>query len=334
MPITPLSPPPFIAQSPATPAKKQPDARPHVSPPLRNPAPSEPANREPLSAPSGAEPSAEAQEKIDRISTLLERSHLIQMMSTPNARGTREDLKEIRELLSEDSLRTLTSDSVELMKLKRDIGQGLSEKNLRNLQREAAVGPNPEQFHHHLSNTDHDVPWRGALQMRAEQRKEDHRINQRSRLCESLCQRLIAIGQPYRPPEPETTPDQRAGTDDKKPENTHGVRPKTAPQVQTVHRERAPGEINPTLKRIDELLSRQSLVNILRAPDSAQSVQSIEELTGLLSEASLNAWNQDTRVQERLKDRVRQVISRENLDTLRREENIAVEPQLQAGAAS
>ena len=336
MSITPLSAPPFIPQLPGNPSKKPSDANP-PSPP-QDQAPHTPPSSENVNAAPDAGPSAEVQAKIDRIFTLLSRDNIIQMMRAPNGWETRQNLKEIGELLSEDSLKTLTSDPKELAKIKHDIGQGLSEKNMRNLQHEAAVGENPEQFHHHLSNTDQDVPWRGAQHMQAEQRKEDHRINQRARLCDPLCKRLVAIGEPYRPPEPETAPatapvepDKGTGADTKKTENTLAPRPKTAPQVQTADNARGAGELHPTLKKIDELISRESLVNILRDPDSAQSKQRVEELTRLLSEESLNAWTRDSSLQEKLKERVRQVISGENLDTLRREEGIAA-PGTSAGA--
>ncbi|WP_254865938.1 hypothetical protein [Pseudomonas fluorescens] len=336
MSITPLSAPPFIPQLPGNSSKKPSDTNP-PSPP-HDQAPRTFAGNEKVNAAPDTGPSAEVQTKIDKISTLLERNNVIQMMSTPNARETRQNLKEIRELLSEDSLKTLTSNPRELAKLKHDIGQGLNEKNMRSLQREAAVGPNPEQFHHHLSNTDQDVPWRGAQQMQAEQRKEDHRINQRARLSDPLCKHLVSIGEPYRPPEPETTPataavepDKGTAADNKKPESTLASGPKSAPQIQTADNAQKPGELHPTLKKIDELISRESLVNILRDPDSAQSLQRVEELKGLLNEESLNAWTRDSSLQEKLKARVRQVISGENLDTLRREAGIAA-PGTSAGA--
>ena len=330
MSITPLSPPPFIAHSSTTHSKRQPEGPLHESPPApRDQAPHLPASNEKTNGTPDAEPSAEVQEKIDRITTLLDRNTLVQMMSAPNSRETTEKLKEFKELLSDKSLKNLTSNEEELAKLKQLIGQLLSEKNIHNLQREAAAGPNPEQLHHHLSNTDKDVPWRGAQHLQAEQRKEDVRIRQRSRLCDPLCKRLIAIGQPYQPLESETPPattpikpDKVAGADPEKPENTPATRPKTA-QVQSTDTPRQPGEPHPTLKRIEELVSRESLINILRNPDSEQSVKRVEELTGLLNEASLNALTRDPTLQQKLKDRVRQVISKENLDTLRREEGIA-----------
>ncbi|HIH0210049.1 TPA: hypothetical protein ACYHGW_002876, partial [Staphylococcus aureus] len=65
--------------------------------------------------------SADAITKMNRINHLLSRDSLIQMLREPDSEQTTQRKTELQELLSEDSLKTLATDPVELAKLKNTI---------------------------------------------------------------------------------------------------------------------------------------------------------------------------------------------------------------------
>ena len=112
------------------PAPKQPPEGPQrdsLNPrkPLHNETPESPLTAE---TPTTSEPSPDVIAKMNRITELLSPDSLIQMMRDPYARNTAQSLKDMRELLSEESLNTLTSDPAEMSRLRDNIGQFLSEK--------------------------------------------------------------------------------------------------------------------------------------------------------------------------------------------------------------
>lgn len=288
---------------------------------------------------------AEARKKLERIAELLTRRNLAPMMSEPYSKQNQLTLNELRTLLSEDSINSLSSDSKELAEMRSKIGGALSDRTIRGLQRETALGPNFGQVAYDSTNLDPHVPWSRLQAMQSEQRKEDIKVRQRILMSDPLAKKLIDIGGPFQPPKTDAKPADTPVEPDKKPsENAtqpeqsvlEKPSPRIAPLAQAPNTPSTTEEVKtePTtpradeahrkLKQIDELMSRDSLIEMLREPGSQESIQRVEKIKALMSEDSLNILSQDMR--DELIDRVRLVLSKENLQTLSNENGIAQAP--------
>lgn len=260
------------------------------------------------------------------IADLLSRDSLIEMMREPYSKKTVQRLKELRTLLSKDSLNTLTRDPAERAQLRSGISQVLSEKNIHVLQREAAAVPNsnltPEKIRERTFKTNPEESYVASQQIHDELQQEKADTRERTRLCEPLCKNLVAIGQPLSNQAPETN----AELDANDPAKPPLVKPKSLqPEVPTPPS--SPQEVSETsgtrhtpevlakLRRIGELLSRDSL-QMLREPNTKQSLQRMEELRVLLSEKSINSLSSHHSELAAFRASVSQVLSATNLRAL------------------
>ncbi|MBX7276460.1 hypothetical protein K2E95_12835 [Pseudomonas sp. ERGC3:01] len=101
-------------------------------------------------------------------------------------KDTAQSLKDLRALLSEDSLNTLTSDPAVMSQLRDNIGRTLSEKNIKAGQAEAAWIPNPdltpERIQERTSQVDPAESYVAIKQIEIERQQEKANTLQRTRL--------------------------------------------------------------------------------------------------------------------------------------------------------
>lgn len=302
-------------------------------------------NTENAQSATGGDLSAEARKKLERIAELLSRSNLAPMMSEPYSQQNQFNLNELRTLLSEDSINSLSGDAKELAAMRSKIGAALSDKTVRGLQRETALGSNFGQVAYDSTNLDPHVPWNNLQAMQSEQRKEDLKVRQRILMSDPLAKKLIGMGGPFQPPKTDAQPEETPVEPDKKPskDDTQAEQsplekpsPRTAPLAQAPNKPSNTEEVKtePTtphadetygkLKQIDEMLSRDSLIKMLREPGSQENIQRVEKIKELMGEDSLETLSQDMR--DKLIDRVRLVLSKENLQNLSNENDITQAP--------
>lgn len=327
----PLVPNPFLADPTEPTPSKHPEqfSGQHPGSAVKPPSerPNKASSNEGVKAESSTPPSAETVAKMRTIADLLSRDSLIEMMREPYSKKTVQRLKELRTLLSKDSLNALTRDPAERAHLRSGISQVLSEKNIHVLQREAAAVPNPnltpEKIRERTFKTDSEESYHASQRIHDELQQEQADTRERTRLCEPLCKNLVAIGQPLSNQATETN----AELDANDPAKPPLVKPKSLqPEVPTPPS--SPQEVSETsgtrptpevlakLRRIGELLSRDSLIQMLREPNTKQSLQRMEELRVLLSEKSINSLSSHHSELAAFRAGVSQVLSATNLRAL------------------
>ena len=284
--------------------------------PLHNETPESPLTAE---TPTTSEPSPDVIAKMNRITELLSPDSLIQMMRDPYARNTAQSLKDMRELLSEESLNTLTSDPAEMSRLRDNIGQLLSEKHIQARQAEAAVIPNPnltqERIRERTRKVDPTESYVAYKQIETERQQEHANAQQRIRLSTPLSKNLMAIGKPFQNAETDRNPAAKSKPLQPKEDSTPSGIDKNPADANTG----ASADAVTKMNRINHLLSRDSLIQMLREPDSEQTTQRKTELQELLSEDSLKTLATDPVELAKLKNTISQIFSETHLQALQRE---------------
>lgn len=284
--------------------------------PLHNETPESPLTAE---TPTTSEPSPDVIAKMNRITELLSPDSLIQMMRDPYARNTAQSLKDMRELLSEESLNTLTSDPAEMSRLRDNIGQLLSEKHIQARQAEAAVIPNPnltqERIRERTRKVDPTESYVAYKQIETERQQEHANAQQRIRLSTPLSKNLMAIGKPFQNAETDRNPAAKSKPLQPKEDSTPSGIDKNPADANTG----ASADAVTKMNRINHLLSRDSLIQMLREPDSEQTTQRKTELQELLSEDSLKTLATDPAELAKLKNTISETLSEASLEALKRE---------------
>ncbi|MGU3307593.1 M10 family metallopeptidase C-terminal domain-containing protein [Pseudomonas sp. M5A4_2d] len=285
-----------------------------------------------------SQPSPDVIAKWNRIVQLLSTDSLIQMLRNPYAKDTAQSLKELRALLSEESLKTLTSVPAEMSQLRNSIGQVLSEKNIKAGQAEAARVPNPnltpERIQERTRNVDPEESRMAIKQIEIERQQEKTNELQRTRLSAPLSKNLIAIGKPFQPAEADTTPESTPAEPDSnplaksKPLQSEGTKkPSNIDECQADSNTGASAEATAKKDRLEHLLSRASLIQMLRDPNSKETAQRAQELRELLSEDSLKTLAPDPAEREKIQNIIRQIFSPANLEALQREAEATPKPE-------
>jgi hypothetical protein len=318
--------------------KKQPEGLPRDSlePPkqLQDEAPDSAFTAE---AAATSQPSPDVIAKWNRVAQLLTADSLIQMLRKPYSKDTAQSLKDLRALLSEDSLNTLTSDPAVMSQLRDNIGRTLSEKNIKAGQAEAAWIPNPdltpERIQERTSQVDPAESYVAIKQIEIERQQEKANTLQRTRLSTPLSKNLIAIGKPFQPAEADTTPESTPAEPDSnplatsKPLQSEGTKkPSNIDESQADSNTGASAEATAKKDRLEQLLSRDSLIQMMREPNSKETAQRAQELRELLSEDSLKTLEPDPAKREKIQNIIRQIFSPANLEALQREAEAIPEP--------
>jgi len=319
--------------------KKQPEGPPRASlepPKQRQDAASDSALTAEAAATS--QPSPDVIAKRDRIAHLLSTDNLIQMLRDPYSKDTAQSLKDLRALSSEESLKTLTRDPAELSQVRDKIGQVLSEKNIKAGQAEAARVPNPnltpERIQQRTSKVDPEESHTAINQIEAERQQEKANELQRTRLSTPLSKNLIAIGKPLQKAEADTTPKSTPAEPDSnplaksKPLQPEGTNtPSTLDESQADSTTGASAEVKAKMNRLEHLLSRDVLIQMMRDPDSEETAQRGAELVKLLSPDSVKTIATDPAALEKLKDRIKQISSKAYLEAMQREAEATPKPE-------
>lgn len=285
-------------------------------------------NTENTQAASIAPRSPDALSKMQKIAQLLSRESLINMMRAPYAKETAQNLKDLRALLSPDSLNLLSDDPKERAQIRAKVGELLSEKNIHGLRREATALPiaalTPEKIRERTAKIDPQESFDACRQVGKELKAEKLNIRHRERHCEPLCKNLIAIGQPLTLDTPGTPPVVKTETPAIPPSPNVAPRSKSTPQTITHDHAQASAEALATMREIGEILNRDSLIRMMREPNTTETVEHVKALERLLSDESLNSLSADPSEVAQLRTVINQIMSEANLQSLLREATFAV----------
>ncbi|MCF5546902.1 hypothetical protein [Pseudomonas salomonii] len=328
-------------RSPKAPPKKPSPG--NAAPPNNQATDTPPSTEHAQTAPDAkdeAEALDKAKAKVKRIADMLEHGKLVQMMKDPDSTENQYKLEELGKALNEESIKSLHKNPKYVEEVRTKIGELLSEKYIRHVQREATLGANFGQAPYDHGKADADSPWRSIEIMQENQRRLDLDARQRTQQSDPLTKKLIELGKPFQPPKTDSKPDNALGEPGKKPLKTADQdkqpplvkpSPRTAPHVKAPDKPASADNVQsePTpllsddakakLKQLDELLSPDNIVKTLRNPHCQESRQRLQAIEDLVSDTSLNAWLPDPEMQAKLKKQVRHLVSPKNLQALLRD---------------
>lgn len=267
---------------------------------------------------STAPPSADALAKMNQLGRLLNRDNLIQMMRAPYSAETRQSVKALRQLVSKETINTLTRDPKERADLRAKLGELFSEKNIHILQREASALPiaelTPERIAQRTADADPEKSYEATQKIQSELDDEKLNTRNRKRQCQPLCEKLIAIGQSLGTQAPEATPGSKPEADVTPHHNSTVHHHHNHAQVQS-DTPLSPEALT-TMRDLADILSRNSLIRMMHEPHTTYNAQRRKRLDELLSEDSLNSLSSDLKEVKKLRALIDLILSLENLQSL------------------